>query len=184
MTGLTLSQVSLVGFPPVLPHLQPPMASEGLCGVSLCLHLELGAGRGVLPEDPGGRPPLVCGGEGRRRGGRHQKGRGPRGQASCHMKLRLCLNSSREEGKTSVHRELGTGARQATLCRAPPSPPGRLAASLSFFLICDICSVLVPPVMPSPSQLCRPPAPCWRRGRPEQTASLMCDEAEPSHGAR
>ena len=69
----------------------------------------------------------------------------------------------------------------AALCWASPCSLGWLAALLSLFFICDICSVLVPPVIPYPSQLCRPPALRQCRECPEHTAFLMCDKTEPSH---
>ena len=66
---------------------------------------------------------------------------------------------------------------------APATFPG-LAGCFAFpffFSICDICSVLVPPLIPNPTQLCRPPALPVQKC-PEHTAFLMCDKTEVSHG--
>lgn len=81
-----------------------------------------------------------------RRGGRGgitcQEGRGPGGQSPARETADCALN---QPGGRD-----GPCSRGAALCRASPSSRGRLAAFLPFFLICDICSELVPPVIRTP----------------------------------
>ena len=56
-----------------------------------------------------------------------------------------------------------SGPRSAGAPRHIPWAGGLLCFPFFFFSICDICSVLVPPLIPNPTQLCRPPALCRSR---------------------
>ena len=145
--------------------------------------MERGAGKGA---SQGEHPALVFGGEGRGAGdeaSERQRARRagvlPREVANCALII------VRRAEKASVHTEQDSPLRVGPRSAGPRQVPqaGWLRSlPFFFFLIRDICSVLVPPVIPYPSQLCRPPALCWCMGCPEHTAFLMCDKTEPSHG--
>lgn len=102
----------------------------------------------------------------------------PREVANCALII------AGRAGKGSAHTEQDSPLRIGPRSVGPRHAPqaGWLRSSPPFFFICDICSLLVPPVIPYPSQLCRPPALRWCMECPEHTAFLMCDKTEPSHG--
>lgn len=131
----------------------------------------LGPGRNPsrwsLPTHTGGWEPAQgqrrcgkrprCGAFGGRRA-THQKGRGPEGSRGFPRALANCaLIIVARARQASVRTKQAGPGRGSLLCWASPSSLGCLASFLClFFSACDICSVLVPPVIPYPSQLCRP----------------------------
>lgn len=138
---LTLSGVSLIyGIHAVGPRRPPwrcegPAFGSGTPPEAACVwSRELDWG--VLWEDPGSAPsprPAPW-----RRGG--DQGREPPGE----------LLATASHAFTSARRAARAALAGAALSRAAPSSLGRLAASLPFLLICDICSELVPPVIRTP----------------------------------
>lgn len=138
---LTLSGVSLIyGIHAVGPRRPPwrcegPAFGSGTPPKAACVwSRELD--RGVLWEDPGRAPfprPAPW-----RRGG--DQGREPPGE----------LLATASHAFTSARRAARAALAGAALSRAAPSSLARLAASLPFLLIYDICSELVPPVIRTP----------------------------------
>ena len=143
------------------------------------LQSELGARIRASSREPRGAPPLWSleewGGD---KSTTSNRLRAQRARVLWCEVANCTLIIVRRAGEASVHTE------GPALCGGPRHIPwagGLLCFPFFFFSVCDICSVLVPPLIPNPTQLCRPPA-LPVQECPEHTAFLMCDKTEVSHG--